>query len=98
MAELCFEFVVEHLRTDILPHGQTIDNGFALISNNRPYYVDIYTHRSVDDEQDFFHRLHRCIVSESSRQLRDAGLIDLFDLVEADISDGKHSCHLLHRY
>lgn len=67
--------------------GQTIDNGFALISNNRPDYVDIYTHRSVDDEQDFFHRLHRCIVSESSRQLRDAGLIDLFDLVEADISD-----------
>lgn len=67
--------------------GQTIDNGFALISNNRPYYVGIYTHRSVDDEQDFFHRLHRCIVSESSRQLRDAGLIDLFDLVEADISD-----------
>lgn len=47
--------------------GQTIDNGFALISNNRPYYVDIYTHRSVDDEQDFFYRLHRCIVSESSR-------------------------------
>ena len=67
--------------------GQTIDNGFALISSNRPYYIDIYTHRSVDNEQDFFHRLHRCIVSESSRQLRDAGLIDLFDLVEADISD-----------
>lgn len=65
--------------------GQTIDNGFTLISSNRPYYVDIYTHRSVDDEQDFFHRLHRCIVSESSRQLRDAGLIDLFDLVEADV-------------
>lgn len=67
--------------------GQTIDNGFALISNNRPYYIDIYTHRSIDDEQDFFHRLHRCIVSESSRQLRDAGLIDLFDLVEANASD-----------
>ena len=67
--------------------GQTIDNGFALINNNRPYYIDIYTHRSIDDEQDFFHRLHRCIVSESSRQLRDAGLIDLFDLVEADVSD-----------
>ena len=67
--------------------GQTIDNGFALISNNRPYYIDIYTHRSIDDEQDFFYRLHKCIVSESSRQLRDAGLINLFDLVEADISD-----------
>ena len=67
--------------------GQTIDNGFAMISNNRPYYVDIYTHRSIDDDQDFFHRLHKCIVSESSRQLRDAGLMDLFDLVEADVSD-----------
>lgn len=42
---------------------QTIDNSFALISNNRPYYVDTYTYRSVDDDQDFFHRLHRCIVS-----------------------------------
>lgn len=67
--------------------GQTIDNGFALISNNRPYYTDIYTHRSIDDEQDFFHRLHKSIVSESSRQLKDAGLMDLFDLVEADVSD-----------
>lgn len=67
--------------------GQTIDNGFALISNNRPYYIDIYTHRSIDNEQDFFHRLHRCIVTESSRQLRDAGLMNLFDLVEADVSD-----------
>ena len=67
--------------------GQTIDNGFALINDNRPYYVDIYTHRSIDDEQDFFYRLHRCIVAECSRQLRDAGLINLFDLVEADVSD-----------
>lgn len=67
--------------------GQTIDSGFAMINNNRPYYIDLYTHRSIDDEQDFFHRLHKCIVSESSRQLRDAGLMDLFGLVEADVSD-----------
>ena len=66
---------------------QTIDNSFALISNNRPYYVDTYTYRSVDDDQDFFHRLHRCIVTECSRQLQDAGLIDLFELVEVDVSD-----------
>lgn len=45
---------------------QTINNGFAIISNNRPYYVDLYTHRSVDDENDFFYRLHKCVVTECS--------------------------------
>lgn len=66
---------------------QTINNGFAIISNNRPYYVDLYTHRSVDDENDFFFRLHKCVVTECSHQLREAGILDLFDMVEADISD-----------
>lgn len=66
---------------------QTINNGFSIISNNRPYYVDLYTHRSVDDENDFFFRLHKCVITECSHQLRDAGILDLFDLVEADISE-----------
>ena len=71
--------------------NQTIDNGFAIISNNRPYYVDLYTHRSVDDENDFFYHLHKCVVTECSNQLRDAGILDLFDMVEADISDETRS-------
>lgn len=66
---------------------QTINNSFTIISNNRPYYVDLYTHRSVDDEQDFFHRLHKSVVTECSRQLRDSGLLYLFDLVENEVSD-----------
>lgn len=82
-----FEDIVEANGEGPILWEQTIDNSFALISNNRPYYVDLYTHRSVDDDQDFFHRLHRCIVAECSLQLREAGLIDLFDLVEADVSN-----------
>lgn len=66
---------------------QTIDRSFTIISNNRPYYVDLYTHRSVDDETDFFHRLHKSVVTECSRQLKDAGLLHLFDMVENDVSD-----------
>lgn len=66
---------------------QTINNSFAILSNNRPYYVDLYTHRSVDNENDYFHRLHKSIVTECSRQLRAAGLLYLFDMVENDISD-----------
>lgn len=70
---------------------QTINNGFTIISNNRPYYVELYTHRSVDDENDFFYRLHKCVVTECSQQLREAGILDLFDMVEADISDEARS-------
>lgn len=70
---------------------QTINNGFTIISNNRPYYVDLYTHRSVDDENDFFYRLHKCVVTECSQQLREAGILDLFEMVEAEISDETRS-------
>lgn len=66
---------------------QTIDRGFAIISNNRPYYTDLYTHRSVEDETNFFYRLHKCVVSECSRQLKNSGMLDLFEMVEADITD-----------
>lgn len=66
---------------------ETINKGFAIIRNNRPYYVNFYTTRTVDNEQDFFYRLHRSIITECSRQLKEAGLIDIFDLVEADLTD-----------
>lgn len=66
---------------------QTIDKGFTIISGNRPYYVDLYTSRTVDDEQDFFYRLHRSVVTECSRQLRDSGLLYLFDMVENELSE-----------
>lgn len=39
--------------------GHTIDKGFAIVRDNRPYYVDLYTSRTVDNDQDFFYRLHR---------------------------------------
>ena len=66
---------------------QTINSGFAIVSNNRPYYVDLYTHRSIEDENDFFYRLHKCIVTECSAQLQQAGILDLFDMIGVHLSD-----------
>jgi hypothetical protein len=66
---------------------KTISDGFAMISDNRPYYVDIYTHRTIDDEQDFFLRLHKCVLTECSRQLEEADLLSLFNLAEIDLSE-----------
>lgn len=66
---------------------KTINESFAMISKNRPYYIDFYTCRSVDDEQDFFLRLHKYILSECSRQLDDSELLTLFDLEAVNLSE-----------
>ena len=49
--------------------------------------MDLYTSRTVDNEQDFFYRLHRSIVTECSKQLKESGLLYLFDLVENALTD-----------
>ena len=42
---------------------KTINETFAVISENRPYYPDLYTRRHVSDDADFFKRLHECIIT-----------------------------------
>lgn len=60
--------------------GKTIDESFALIEENRPYYMELYTEKTVDDDMDYFKRLHECIITECSKQLHDAQLDSLFDM------------------
>lgn len=66
---------------------KTINETFTLLSNNRPYYVDLQTKKSVIDDFDFFKRLHECILTMASNELRDAELLDLFEITELDLSD-----------
>ena len=66
---------------------KTIDESFALISENRPYYMELYTRKTVDDDMDYFKRLHEYIITDCSRQLRNAELSELFGLEIAEISD-----------
>ena len=67
--------------------GKTIDESFALISENRPYYTELYTRKTVDDDMDYFKRLHEYIITDCSRQLKNAELSELFGLEIAEISD-----------
>lgn len=66
---------------------KTIDEGFALLRNNRPYYVEIYTRRTVDDDRDYFRRLHECVLTECSGQLEESQLLDLFDMTPVSLSE-----------
>lgn len=67
--------------------NKTIDEGFAIVEGRRPYYIEMFTHRSVEDDLDYFTRLHECVLTECSRQLRDAGLEDLFDMPSVELTD-----------
>lgn len=67
--------------------GRTIDDGFAIIEEDKPYYTELITRRTIEDEQDYFKRLHECVLTECSRQLRDAGLEDLFELERVDLTE-----------
>lgn len=69
--------------------GKTIDDGFALIRDNRPYYTELYTGRTVDDDMDYFKRLHECILTECSKQLEKSQLLDLFEMVFVDLSEAE---------
>ncbi|WP_411679887.1 LlaJI family restriction endonuclease [Clostridium thailandense] len=66
---------------------KTINDSFALISNNRPYYMELYTEKTVDDEYDFFKRLHECILTNCSKQLAKSELLDLFDIPPIELSE-----------
>lgn len=67
--------------------GKTIDESFALIEDNRPYYMELYTLKSVEDDMDYFKRLHECVLTECSRQLHDAQLDILFDMESIELSE-----------
>lgn len=67
--------------------NRTIDDGFAIIKEGRPYYTELIMRRSVEDEMDYFKRLHECILTECSKQLHDADLEELFEIEVVSLSD-----------
>lgn len=67
--------------------NRTINDTFALISNHRPFYPELVTKKRIDDELNFFKRLHASILTSCSQELKQSGLADLFDFLEVDLSD-----------
>lgn len=66
---------------------KTINETFTIISNNRPFYPDLLTRKRINDDYDYIKRLHECILSLCSKELSDADLLDLFEIMPAELSD-----------
>lgn len=69
----------------------TINETYAVIRNSIPIYVDLKTLNIDEDEQDFFRKLHCCIVTKCSEVLEQAGIDKLFDLNKVYVSDAELS-------
>ena len=68
---------------------KTINETFALLQNNRPYYLELKTKKNVENQMDFFKKLHEIILSRISKELEKADLLDLFEITEVELSDEK---------
>lgn len=66
---------------------KTINETYATIIRNQPYYLDLKTQNTIEDDMDFFKRLHKCIITECSKKLKDADLIEIFEIEEAVLTE-----------
>lgn len=81
------EDIIESNGSGEILWDKTINETFTLLSGNRPYYIDLQTKKRVTDDYDYFKRLHECILTQASKELQDAGLLDLFEITAVDLTD-----------
>ena len=79
--------VIETNSSEDILWDKTVNEAFTLISNNRPFYPELFTHNTATDELDYIRRLHAAILSRCSKELYVSGLLDLFELMPVRISD-----------
>ncbi len=66
---------------------KTINETYAILSGNRAYYFDLQTRKRTQDDFDYFHRLHACILTRLSKELNQTDLPELFDIATVDLSE-----------
>lgn len=81
------EEIIESNGSGEILWDKTINETFTLLSNKRPYYIELQTKRRVTDDYDYFQRLHECILTKASMEMKDADLLDLFEITEIDLTD-----------
>ena len=81
------EEIIESNGSGEIVWDKTINESFMLLSGGRPFYPYLQTKKRIPDDFDFFRRLHECIITEASKELVDADLMELFEITDVDLSD-----------
>ena len=67
--------------------NRTINETFAILHDNRPYYVELQTLRHRNNDRDYFKRLHECVLGICSAELKELSLLELLGLTDVDLTD-----------
>lgn len=85
--------VYSNLQTIIETNGEgeidwdkTINETFAILKNNTPYYVELQTINTQSNEFDYFKMLHECVLTECSKELENSGILDLLDMTPVELT------------
>ncbi len=81
------EDIIESNGSGEILWDKTINETFTLLSHNRPYYIDLKTKKRVTNDFDYFQRLHEVILTKASMEMRDADLLELFEITEINLTD-----------
>lgn len=66
---------------------KTVSESVAYLSQGRPVYVDLFTRHETINDQDYFTRLHKCVLHLCTKQLEEAQLLDMFNVMRVEITD-----------
>lgn len=98
--------IIETNGTGEILWDKTINETFAYIKNSKPFYMELKTRKRINDETDFFSRLHQCILGVCSREFKNQELFDIFDDVSPvefdeneldDFGDREYLCYRIER-
>lgn len=83
------ETVIEINGAGEIHWDKTIHSTYPIISKARPYYVELHTRRTVNNETDFFTRLHETMLTMCSKELgpEHADLCDLLGVEGVNLTD-----------
>ena len=65
----------------------TINETFAILIDDIPYYTELQTQNIVDNESDYITRLHRFVITDCCKKLKEADLLELFGVDDINLSD-----------
>lgn len=65
----------------------TINETFPIINNNRPFYIELKTINTLNNELDYFSRLHAFVITDCCRKLKMANLLELFEIEYISLSE-----------
>lgn len=79
--------VVENNGDGEILWDRTINEKMAFFYKNTPVYFDLYTSNTVNDQDNYFMRLHACVLTEACNRLAD--ILTILDIYPINLSNEK---------